>query len=95
MRPGQQADNKPKENKLGLPEILPFKKGGAIAKPEESKKPAFGGKFGMQMRKQGGMAAISNAVGETESVKPDPPIEPKKLEPVAVIPVPEQPVEQE
>jgi hypothetical protein len=33
MKPGMK-DEKPKENKLGLPEIPSFKRGGA-AKPEE------------------------------------------------------------
>jgi hypothetical protein len=55
-----------------LPEIPTFKKFGDKSKPEEAKKPAFGGgKFGMQMRKQGGLTALSNAIGETENVKPD------------------------
>ena len=43
------------------------------------------------MRKQGGMAAISNAVGPTENVKPDPPVvappvEEKKPEPEVIAP---------
>jgi|LauGreDrversion4_2_1035121.scaffolds.fasta_scaffold504511_2 hypothetical protein len=34
MRPAQVAENKP-TNKLGLPEIMPFKKGVLGANPEE------------------------------------------------------------